>query len=137
MVVDVAVVADYANLAEGGKLNVMGMFDQIWAKEFPAAHAYMVLAYRLRVGYEDGGKQYRIEIKLVDEDGRQWGGTSGIISVSEIAAGERQVLSQILSFPGLLFPRAGEYAFVLSIDGDELHRVPFTLRLLQSPSSGR
>jgi len=31
-------VADYANVTDNGKLNVMGIFQRLHAREFPARH---------------------------------------------------------------------------------------------------
>jgi hypothetical protein len=134
MKVDVAVVADYANLAEGGKLNVMGMFDRILASSFPTRHAFMVLALRLRVEFDDRDKTHKIEIGLYDEDGHKWGGGTGEVMVGLVPAGGRGVISQILPFPGIMFPKAGEYHFLLLWDGDEKAKVPLTLA--QIPTEG-
>lgn len=72
MNVQVAVLADSANVAAGDKLNVMGVFDTIQTPAFPAAHPFMVLALRLRLDYEDGGKTHDLLISLRDEDGREY-----------------------------------------------------------------
>jgi hypothetical protein len=72
MDVQVAVLADYANIAAGDKLNVMGIFNTIFASAFPTVHPFMVLALRLRLGYEDGGKTHDLVVSLRDEDGREY-----------------------------------------------------------------
>lgn len=133
MNVDVAVVADFASMSEHGKLNVMGMFDRIWAPAFPTVHAYMVLALRLRLEFEDRDRTHSIDITLDDEDGRQWGGGSGKIQVGSIPAGHREVLSQIIQFPGIVFPHPGEYSFTLKWNGDVKAKVPLTLALQPQP----
>jgi uncharacterized protein DUF6941 len=38
MDVQVAVLADYANVAAGDKLNVMGIFDTVFAPTLPTVH---------------------------------------------------------------------------------------------------
>ncbi|HMU61573.1 MAG TPA: hypothetical protein PKA66_07315 [Gemmatimonadales bacterium] len=129
MQVEVAVVADYANMAENGKLNVMGMFDRITAPRFPVRHAFMVLALRIRVEWEDRDKTHRIQITLEDADGKALGGGEGQVVVGPIPPGERSVLSQILPFANIEFPRAGEYRFRISWDGQPKAEVPLTLRL--------
>jgi len=134
VVVEMAVVADYGNLSDG-KLNVMGVFDRIWTTAFPTVHPSLVLAFRLRLEFEDRDKGHRVEIELVDEDGGKHGGGVGEIEPVGIQAGERQVVSQILPFTGVVFPRAGEYAFVLRWDGAEKVRVPFTVGPQLKPSA--
>lgn len=44
MNVEIAALADYANIAQGDKLNISGIFNAIWVKDFPAIHPSMVLA---------------------------------------------------------------------------------------------
>lgn len=132
MNVELAVVADYANIAEGGKLNVMGIFDQIYAPAFPSAHAYMVLAFRIRVEFDDQNAEHKVEIELLDEDGHRLGGGGGKLAVGAIKPGERQSLSQILPFPGIVFPHAGEYSFTIRWDGNNVAKIPISLVQLES-----
>lgn len=129
MQVEVAVLADYANMAENSKLNVMGMFDRITAPSFPATHAYMVLALRLRIEWEDRSTTHHIQIALEDADGRVLGGGDGKLVVGPIPPGERSIVSQILPFANLEFPRAGEYHFRVSWDGQPKATIPLTLQL--------
>ena len=49
MEVQVAVLADCANVAAGEKLNIMGIFDTIFARDFPTVHPFMALALRFRI----------------------------------------------------------------------------------------
>jgi len=69
--VQVAVLADYANIAAGDKRNVMGIFDTLFAPAFPTVQPFMVLALRLRLSYEDGGRTHDLAVSLRDEDGRE------------------------------------------------------------------
>jgi len=39
--------ADYANITREGKLNVMGIFNDIYARTFPARHSSMHLVAKL------------------------------------------------------------------------------------------
>lgn len=127
MQVEVAVVADYANVAEGNKLNVMGIFDRIFAMAFPARHAYMVLAFRLRLEFEDRDRTHRLDVILEDEDGHKLGGGSADIQVGHIPPGHRDALTQVLPFADLLFPHQGDFAFSIVWNGEERARVPFSV----------
>lgn len=135
MKVEVAVLADYANVAEGGKLNVMGIFDRISAPAFPAQHAFMVLAFRLRMEFEDRDSTNRTEIVLVDEDGKALGGGTGEVRVGSIPPGQRSTVTQIIQFPGLRFEHPGEYRFRLMWNGVESCTIPLTLQQSLSPPS--
>ena len=70
MEVDLAVIADAANVSQEGKLNILGVFDTIWAREFPFRHATMVLVVRVRADFTEGGG-HPLEVRLVDADGAQ------------------------------------------------------------------
>src|SRR5919204_3250104 len=47
MRLSLALLADYANVSHDGKLNIMGIFGQIHAPQFPAVHAQMHLVLSL------------------------------------------------------------------------------------------
>ena len=47
MELTLALLADYANISREGKLNIMGIFEQIFALSFPAVHAQLQLVLRL------------------------------------------------------------------------------------------
>jgi hypothetical protein len=123
MKVQLAVLADCANVAAGDKLNVMGVFDTIFAPQFPMAHAFMVLALRLKLEYEDGGKTHDLLIVLRDEDGREYLRAEAKANVGHVAPGEVQHVNQILNFAALGFTKPGHYAFVFHWNGKEQARV--------------
>jgi hypothetical protein len=46
--------ADYANITGDGKLNVMGIFNDIYSFNFPARHSSMHLVARLGAELSEG-----------------------------------------------------------------------------------
>ena len=133
MKLSVAVLADQANIAAGGKLNVFGIFDRVWAARYPAIHPFMVLVLRLRAEFADGGKTYKLRIRLIDEDGREVMKGEGELAVPPIPAGEIQSHNMILTFAGIQFRRAGSYAFHIEQDTEEIGRVDLTLAIGSGP----
>lgn len=127
MIVEMAVLADYANMADGGKLNVLGMFDQIWGQSFPLRHPAMVLALRLRLGFDDRDATHTILLELVNEDGQQLVAGGGQMVVGSIPPGHREISSQLLPFENIEFPAPGEYSFILRWNGIECAKVPLTV----------
>ena len=134
MIVELAVAADYANMAEHGKLNVSGIFDRIFADQFPMSHPFMVLAFRLRFDSEDANQSHTTELNLVAQDGTRLGGGIGEVHVGAVAEGQREIFSQVVPFAGLSFPEAGEYRFVLRWDGVEKASIPLSLLPLPTDS---
>ena len=48
MRVPLAVLADYANVTTDGKLNIMGIFNRIFASALPVVHPQMRLVMRFQ-----------------------------------------------------------------------------------------
>ena len=67
MDVDLAVIADAANVSQEGKLNILGVFDTIWARVFPFRHASMVFVLRVRADFTEQGA-HRLEVRLSGAD---------------------------------------------------------------------
>lgn len=137
MIVEMAVAADYANLSDGHKLNVLGIFDCIYSPQFPMLHPTMFLAFRLRLEFEDGGRTHQSELLLIDEDGNRLGGGVGEVAVAKLPAGQREIYSQIVPFHGLTFQKPGEYRFVMKWNGKEAASIPLTVGLVTSAPSGQ
>jgi uncharacterized protein DUF6941 len=134
MDVQVAVLADYANVATGDKLNVMGIFDTIAAAVFPAVQPFMVLALRIRLDYEDGGRTHDLAISLRDEDNREYLRAASKAAVGRIQPGQFQNVNQVLNFASMGFGKPGKYAFRVAWDGVEKARVD--LVVVQGPPPG-
>jgi hypothetical protein len=132
--VQLVVLADNANVAAGDKLNIMGVFDTIFASAFPTAHPYMVLAIRFRVGYEDGGKTHNVVISLRDEDEKEYLRATAEAVIPKLPPGAVQHLHQILNFAGMQFGKVGKYAFHILVNGEEKGRAD--LQLVQGPAPG-
>ena len=134
MDVQVAVLADYANIAAGDKLNVMGIFDTVFASAFPTVHPFMVLALRLRLGYEDGGKTHDLAVSLRDEDGREYLRAAAKANVPRIEPGRFQNVNQVLNFAGMGFGKPGTYASHIAWDGVEKTSVDLVVVQGTAPS---
>jgi len=124
-----AVLADCANVTGDGKLNIMGIFEQIYAPQFPAAHASMQLVMRLEATPFESGA-HPLQVALGDADGRELLRVPGQFAVPESRAGENVTVNQIFVFNGLVLPQAGRYEFIVSVSENELGRVPLRAAIL-------
>jgi hypothetical protein len=101
-----------------GKLNILGTFDSIWAKQMPVVHPLCAVAMRLRVLKTEEG-EHKIKITLVDEDGRTM--VKPVEASVNIVFNNRSLPSiatnMILNLQGLKFPDYGEYSIDLTVDG--------------------
>lgn len=125
---DLALLADAATIDASGKLNILGIFDRLSATAFPVRHPHMVMVLRFAAGVHEAG-QHEVEIVLRDPEGDEvvrvdgemgLGGGSG-----SIANGLR--VPQVLNMDGLVFAKAGRYAFDVRVDGDTHVTLPLTV----------
>lgn len=130
MDVALALLADFANQSADGKLNVLGVFDTIYAPQYPALHPEMKLVIRFRLHpaeLEEPPK--RIQIQLRDDLGKKVAELGGEIKVAipEGAArpsGEMVSSDFILGINGLPLEHPGSYEFVVLVNGDVKASVP-------------
>ncbi len=66
MILDFAVIADYALVDQAGKLSVLGIFQHIWVQQFPATHPRLHLVLRLKGRRTEVG-EHTVQIRLLDE----------------------------------------------------------------------
>jgi uncharacterized protein DUF6941 len=125
-----ALLADYANISREGKLNIMGIFEQIHAVHFPAMHAQMQLVVRLEASPFESGP-HPVRVAFIDEDARELFQIPGTLVVPESRAGENITTNQIFVLNGVMLPKAGVYEFVIVVGDEEVGRVP--LRVLSIP----
>lgn len=71
MKVRFAVLADYSNITQEGKPNIMGIFDIIHASEFPARHSEMQLVIRFEADISERGQQKELQVRLIDGRGEK------------------------------------------------------------------
>jgi len=110
--------ADYANVADGGKLNVMGIFQEIKAVTFPARHSSMHLVIKLAAELGEYGDTRTLNVKLRDPDGNEIMSISGAINIPKSSSGRVPEVNTILQIKDLIFPKPGPYQFVVLVDKD-------------------
>jgi Family of unknown function (DUF6941) len=131
---DFAVLADYALIDQQGKLSVLGLFQHVWVPAFPALHPRAHLVLRVRGRRSEIG-QHSIRIRFVDDHGTTLVEGEGTVSFGEPPAGVTDVEAGAVLVFDLPLPLPGQYAFEISMDGGEGHRVPLTAAQLPGPES--
>jgi hypothetical protein len=131
MNVTLAVLADYANISQEGKLNIMGVFDAIYAETFPTIHPEMKLVVQYEAGAADVQATHRIEIHLMDADGRKPMVINGQVTVGDVQPGFPLKANSILNIRGAQFERPGDFVFNILVDGELKHQLP--MKVLQLP----
>jgi hypothetical protein len=124
-----AVAADYANVASDGKLNIMGIFQEITPLAFPAAVNQMYLVISWDAGPAEFGSHKRVGITYMGPDPDRKVSLDAEIVVPEAARpGERAIFHQILDIKGLPIFQSGPHAIYILSGGEEKARVPLYVR---------
>ena len=70
MKIEIFTLCDAATTDAGGKLNILGSFDRLYAVQAPITHPQCALAIKLRFErVEEGAKSIRIQLGTVASDG--------------------------------------------------------------------
>ena len=113
------VIADAANKAEGDKLNLLGVFHDLYAAELPCVHPQMALAMEFRAAPSDKGRSVRIRVPLFDPDGAQL----FQLEINLQIAADHPALEPVVPFSfnlnNLSFAKEGSHRFEVFVD-DEL-----------------
>jgi hypothetical protein len=130
-----ALLCDYA-ADYGGKLSVMGSFDTIMTSRFPATHSHCSIALRVLFTDADAG-EHRLEIKLIDSDGRNLLPAIGPKFQVKLAEDVFFVSNNfVINLQGLKFDKPGQYSIDIAFDGEIVSRVPLQVIQMKSENGG-
>ncbi len=125
MIVDFAVLADYALIDQHGKLSVLGIFQHVWVASFPAMHPRTHLVLRVRGRRSEVG-QHPIRIRFLDDTGSELMGGEGTVQFGEPPAGVSDIEAGAVLVFDVPLPRAGVYVFEIGVDAGNSVRVPLS-----------
>jgi hypothetical protein len=117
MELEIFTLADFAQ-DNNSKLTIVGTFDSINSKQFPAVHASCSIACRLRFSSKETG-QHDFKLRLIDVSGKELiPSIEGDIGINEPRAGQSATINIVINFNQLKFEKPGRYSFELYIDGE-------------------
>ncbi len=124
----IVLLADYANLTGNGKLNVMGVFRQINASQFPCRHLAMYLVINLQTDPIEELRGERVLIaRLIDADGSVLRQIELPFKFPERSNGVRPEANFILQINNLEFPYPGDYAWHIFVGDENIGQLEFYL----------
>ncbi len=130
----ILLVADYANVDQGGKLNVLGAFGRLYATQFPAVHASMYLVIKLGADFEDYGQPRTLTVHFRDADGKVLLALPTMnFSVNPKAMPIPEV-NFIIQVQNLMLPNAGQYDFEIQVDDTEIGILPIAVEQVNPPT---
>lgn len=128
-----ALLCEDAHSREDGRLDVHGIFHQLYAPGFPAQQDRLVLVVDIEwTEVETGRQEFRID--LVDPTRSPALTINGHTDVGTRREGEPPQLTRlIMPLEGIVFPAPGSYDFVLHAGGRE---EPITVvHLIEDPNA--
>jgi hypothetical protein len=124
MKVEIFTLCDAATTDAAGKLNILGSFDRLNAKEAPVTHPQCALAIKLRFERLEQG-QKRIRIAFVDSDGASVMPTLDATTQVQFRPDDSSVTtSLVLVIQQLKLPKFGEYSIDLAVDDRHEASIP-------------
>ncbi|MBA2291720.1 MAG: hypothetical protein H0W15_04605 [Gemmatimonadales bacterium] len=109
---------------------MLGIWRHIVVGQFPSVHPRAHLVLQVRGRRTELGT-YALAVLLHDPSGALLIEQSGTMQVNEPPAGVVDLESPAILVFDLPLPMAGEYAFVVHLDGSEVARVPFKVSATQ------
>lgn len=127
-----ALLCEDAQARSDGRMDVHGIFHQLYAPGFPASQDRLVLVVNLEwTDAEAGRNEFRID--LLDPDASPTLTISGHTDVTVRAPGEAPPQTRIvMPLENVVFPAEGTYEFELQV-GEERRRIA-PLHLIRDPS---
>lgn len=131
MNIQVAVLCDAAT-DYNGKLNLIGTFDTIVAKQMPALHPQCSVALRIIFDKVEEGA-HKLKMNFVDEDGRLVMPSIDLPVEVPIPADAGFVSRNfVINIQQLKFERPGMYSIDLAVDGRQEASIPLCVKKLES-----
>ena len=111
-----------------GRLNVLGVFDDIFVKQMPAVYPACAVAVRIRFEKIEEGS-HPVKILIIDEDGKSISPKlEGNISVKVAKGADSVAINSILNIMRLKFEKYGRYRIDLTVDNQLKGCLPFCVR---------
>ncbi|MBF0490403.1 MAG: hypothetical protein HQL15_07250 [Candidatus Omnitrophica bacterium] len=129
MHVEVFSLCDAATVDAGGKLNILGAFDTIWAVELPVVYPQFAVALRVRFESIERG-EHKVAFNFIDMDGKHiLPAANGVININ-FQDGQRSAsANSIINVQRVKLENYGEYAIDIAIDGRKEASLPlFVMR---------
>jgi len=119
-----------------GKLNIVGTFDSLFARETPVAHPSCAIAARIRFERIEEGT-HRLSLTLADEDGHMAMSKIESSIAVQFRPGQRTTTSHfVMVIQQIRLPKFGEYTVDLAMDGHHLASLPLYVSKSEAPRGG-
>ena len=126
MLIEIFSLCDAATVDKpSDKMNLLGVFDSVGAKKFPAKHRRCCIALRIRMSSVEAGK-HPLKIGFADADGSSIGiDVNGELELRRMPPGRTNMaVNMVVPLDNLPLPKPGSYSIDLSIDNRPMASLP-------------
>lgn len=134
MNIELALLADYAAIANDGKLSAAGIFDRLAPLQMPWQHPTMYIAVRVHVHPGEEG-DHKVKIRLVDPDGKEIVALDADVAVVDMDPIEGGHVQLVLALNNVPFKCLGRHAFDIFLDGRYEHTIPLVVTERKRPAA--
>jgi hypothetical protein len=133
MQIEIFTLCDAAT-SNSGKLNILGSFDTIWVRQFPAVYPHCAVAVKIRFQALEKG-DHAVAVRFIDEDGKNiLPPVNGSFSVNMPPDQRSASADIVLNIQSLNLAKPGEYALDLAVDGHSTLSLPLFVRTAPQPA---
>ncbi len=122
-----AVLADCANVSREGKLNILGIFNRIFASTLPFVHPQMHLVITFEADRADAERDHQVRVDLIDADGARLFSIEGGLRFGSPPPGEQISINQVIQLSNLKFERFGSYEFKILVNREVRKSFPLVV----------
>lgn len=135
MKVEILSLCDFASTEPTGKLNILGAFDHLFAKEAPIARAVFAVAARLRFeAHEEGART--VALSFIDSDGQRVMPLLRAQFNVKVQPNESSAtLNYVMVVPQIKFARFGDYQIDLAVNDKVEATIPLYVRQRAAPAT--
>ena len=136
MEVDFALLADRADIVNGKLYLLGGAFDSLYAVKVPVKHQAMTLAMRFLFSPAECDQMYKLEVRLIDADGKKVLAVPGQFSLKRSPKSEkgyRTAFLTAINFFNTQLRTFGDYSFEIFVNGHGVKSVPLRLIQMEPP----
>jgi hypothetical protein len=126
MEIEIFTLADFAQDVQS-KLTIVGTFDSIHSRQFPAVHPACAIACRLRFSVKETG-DHTFKLRMIDAKGTEViAPIEGKMHIGEPPNGQFSSINIVVNFNQLKLDEPGRYSFELYLDDDWKSGLPLFL----------
>ncbi|MFH1067694.1 MAG: hypothetical protein V1746_07315 [bacterium] len=132
MNIEVAVLCDAATDSHG-KLNILGVFNTIFARQFPVIHPHCAVALRVNFQKAEEGA-HAIKAEFVNADGQPIMPTCRIAAEVKVPDDLASISCNfIVNIQGLKLNQPGDYSVDIFVDDAEATSIPLLAKQVSAP----